>query len=436
MEDATKSLPELENWEVLSTFLPPQWAQQARSSGAMRRARYISDPAIVLRILLLHLASGCSLAETAARAQAAGLAKISAVGVFKRLRAAEPWLRWLAQQMRGAAELPLEIVGRRVRAVDATAISEPGSTGTDWRIHYALNLADLECDFFALTDVHQGGESFRRVPIRAGDILLGDRVYASPPGVKHVVGAGGDVVVRLNRQSLPLYNRHGRRMELLPWLRRLPAADPREGVAWVRYGSGERTRGRLIALRQSAEVTRWTRQRVQRRAQRNQQELSAEALEFAEYFMLWTSLPERVAATQILQLYRLRWQIELVFKRMKSILGLGHLPKKDPRSAQAWLEGKLFVGLLIERMIAAVSFFPLGIQLAHGAAVGGEKLSSCIAKSRPLCWYRSCEPYCGIGKWSPVGWPNHRGSGRGTTLIRLTLIGLTPWAKTNSALRG
>src|ERR1035437_1559054 len=88
MEDATKSLPELENWEVLSTFLPPQWAQQARSSGAMRRARYISDPAIVLRILLLHLASGCSLAETAARAQAAGLAKISAVGVFKRLRAA------------------------------------------------------------------------------------------------------------------------------------------------------------------------------------------------------------------------------------------------------------------------------------------------------------------------------------------------------------
>src|SRR5664279_3787134 len=234
MENATKSLPELENWEVLSTFLPPQWAQQARSSGAMRRARYISDPAIVLRILLLHLASGCSLAETAARAQAAGLAKISAVGVFKRLRAAEPWLRWLAQQMRGAAELPLEIVGRRVRAVDATAISEPGSTGTDWRIHYALNLADLECDFFALTDVHQGGESFRRVPIRAGDILLGDRVYASPPGVKHVVGAGGDVVVRLNRQSLPLYNRHGRRMELLPWLRRLPAADPREGVAWVR----------------------------------------------------------------------------------------------------------------------------------------------------------------------------------------------------------
>ena len=190
IKDPKRSLPELENWEVLCRFLPKAWAEHARSSGAMRRARYISEPATVLRVLLLHLGSGCSLAETAARAQVAGLAKISAVGVFKRLRATEPWLRWLAQQMRGAADLPLEILGRRVRAVDATAVSEPGSTGTDWRVHYALNLADLQCDFFALTDVHQGGESFRRVPIVVGDILVGDRVYASPPGVGHVVGAG------------------------------------------------------------------------------------------------------------------------------------------------------------------------------------------------------------------------------------------------------
>ena len=68
---------------------------------------------------------------------------------------------------------------------------------------------------------------------------------------------------------------------------------------------------------------------------------------------------------QVLDLYRLRWQIELVFKRMKSILGLGHLPKKDPLSAQAWLEGKLFTGLLIERMVhTAESFSPWGYALA------------------------------------------------------------------------
>jgi hypothetical protein len=368
MHHAQKHLTEFENWEVLSTFLPPDWAEQARRLGAMRRARYISDPGTVLRILLLHLATGCSLAETAARASASGLAPISAVGVFKRLRAAEPWLRWLAQQMRGTADLPLEAAGRRLRAVDATSVSEPGSTGTDWKVHWAVNLADLQCDFFELTDIREGGETFRRVPVMAGDILMGDRVYAAPPGVSHVVKAKGDVLVRLNRQALPLFERDGRRMDLLAFLRALQGKTPREQEARVRHPRGGWITGRLIALRQSAEVTRSIQRRLRRRAQRSQEAVSVESLQFAEYFMLWTTLTHAFSTATVLELYRLRWQIELVFKRMKSILGLGHLPKKDPLSARAWLEGKLFTGLLIERMVhTAESFSPWGYAWAAPA---------------------------------------------------------------------
>ncbi len=365
MGHSKEHFAELENWEILCTFLPSEWAEQARRLGAMRRARYISDPGTVLRVLLLHLATGCSLAETAARASASGLAQISAVGVFKRLRAAEPWLRWLAQQMRGVADLPMEVAGRRLRAVDATSVSEPGSTGTDWKVHYVVNLADWQCDFFELTDIRQGGETFRRVPVVAGDILMGDRVYAAPPGVSHVVRAGGDVIVRLNRQALPLFDRHGRRVDLLPFLRELKGKTPQEQEARVRNPKGGWIAGRLIALRQSAEATRCIRRRLRRRAQRSQETLSAESWECAEYFMVWTTLPKAFHTAQILEFYRLRWQIELVFKRMKSILGLGHLPKKDPFSAKAWLEGKLFAGLLIERLVgAAESFSPWGYALA------------------------------------------------------------------------
>ncbi len=365
MGDSKKDFNELENWEILSTFLPHDWAEQARRLGAMRRARYISDPGTVLRVLLLHLATGCSLAETAARASASGLAQISAVGVFKRLRAAEPWLRWLAQQMRGVADLPMEVAGRRLRAVDATSVSEPGSTGTDWKVHWAVNLADLQCDFFELTDVREGGETFRRVPVTPGDILMGDRIYAAPPGVSHVVRAEGDVVVRLNRQALPLFDRQGRRMDLLPFLRGLKGKTPQEHETRVRNPQGGWIAGRLIALRQSAEATRWIRRRLRRRAQRRQETVSAESLQFAEYFMVWTTLSHAFNTAPILEFYRLRWQIELVFKRMKSILGLGHLPKKDPLSAKAWLEGKLFTGLLIERMVrTAESLSPWGYALA------------------------------------------------------------------------
>lgn len=368
MDSASLPPLEFENWEVVQGFLPPGWEEQARRLGAIRRARYNSDPTVVLRVLLLHLACGCSLSETAARASVSGLAQISAVGVFKRLRAAGPWFQWLAQQMRGAAELPLELTGRRVRAVDATCVSEPGSTGSDWKVQYALNLADLECDYFELTDIRHGGETFRRVPVQAHDIVLGDRVYASPPSVAHVVGAGADVIVRLNRQSLPLYDKQGVRIALMERLQRLGANRPRQWGAFVKAPSGEWIAGRLIALRQSKEATRRARRKLQRRGQRSRLTVTAESLEFAQYFMLWTSLPEELTAPQILELYRLRWQVELVFRRMKSILGLGHLPKKDPLSAQAWLAGKLFVGLLIERMIAsAKSISPWGYPLAPAA---------------------------------------------------------------------
>ena len=365
MSQSQASLGEFEDGEVLSSFLPVGWDEQARKLGAIRRARYLKEPATVLRVLLLHLASGCSLAETAARATAGGLARISAVGVFKRLRAAEPWLRWLAQQMRGVGCLPLPALGRRLRAVEATTVSEPGATGADGKVHDALNVADLQCDFFAVTDIRHGGETFRRIPVVAGDILMGDRVYASPPGIAPVVGAGADVLVRVNRGTLPLFNRAGRRLDLLPLLRSLQGKSPRPWEARVPHPQGGWVTGRLIALRQSVEAADAQFRRLQREARHKHRTLSPEALEFTPYFLVWTTLRTDPEARLLLELYRQRWQIELVFKRMKSILGLGHLPKTDPLSSPAGLEGKLFVGLPIEhRVDTASAFSPWGYPLA------------------------------------------------------------------------
>ena len=172
-----------------------------------------------------------------------GVARLNAAAVYKRLRSAEEWLRWLAEQMRGDLGMVAPRVGRRVRAVDATAVLEPGSTGTDWRIHYALNLQTLQCDFFELTDGH-GGEAWRRFPVLAGDIMLGDRGYANPPGVQHVVEAGGDVAVRLNRSSLPLWDARGRKLAVLKPARTLSPKQTGEWAAWVRPEAGPALAGR------------------------------------------------------------------------------------------------------------------------------------------------------------------------------------------------
>jgi len=68
-----------------------------------------------------------------------------------------------------------------------------------------------------------------------------------------------------------------------------------------------------------------------------------------------------------LEAYRLRWQVELVFQRLKQIAQLGHLPKHDPESSQAWLYGKLLVALLTEKLVRAASALsPWGYDLREG----------------------------------------------------------------------
>jgi hypothetical protein len=225
---SSRGMEDIENWDVLRRFLPPGWEEQARISGALKRARGVSSAESLLRTLLIHLANGCSLAETSVRASQTGLCQMSAVALFKRLRAAEGWLQWLAQQTRGIRLLPAIGIGRRLRAVDATMVSEPGSTGTDWEIHYSVNLADLRCDFFELTDVGNGGETLRRVPIKQHDIMMGDRIYATPPGVAHVMDAHADIVVRVNRQTLPLFDREDKRLNILRTVRGVKPGHPRE----------------------------------------------------------------------------------------------------------------------------------------------------------------------------------------------------------------
>jgi hypothetical protein len=364
--DTNERLNGLDDWSVILRFLPDGWEAAARETGALRRARGIRDAPTLLRVLLVHLADGCSLQETAVRARAAGWCSVSSVALYKRLQAAEQWLRWLAENSWRRPEGGMIANGYRVRAVDATTVQEPGSTGTDWRVHYVLNLANLQCDYFELTDA-KGGETFRRIPIAQGDLMLGDRAYGTPPGVAHVVAAGGDVLVRSSFYNLPLFSASGKKLPVLTRLQTVQIGQVREWPAWVVYGR-QRIPGRLVAVKRSQQAAREAQARLRRKASRRQAKLSDAALIAAGYVFVWTTLlSSTLSAAEVMEYYRLRWQIELAFKRMKSIMGLGHLPKWAPSSCYAWIHGKLFIALLIERLLEeAEAFSPWGYPL--GAA--------------------------------------------------------------------
>jgi len=93
-------------------------------------------------------------------------------------------------------------------------------------------------------------------------------------------------------------------------------------------------------------------------------------LAYADFVIVFTTFPEHTfSAREVLEWYRLRWQVELVFKRLKSLARLGHLPKRDDDSARAWLYGKLLVALLVDKLVDhARAVSPWGYELAPAPA--------------------------------------------------------------------
>jgi hypothetical protein len=356
-----------DEWEVLCRLLPRGWRAAAKSRGALRRVRGVANASILLRVLMVHLADGCSLIETAVRAMESGWCRISAVALFKRLQAAEDWLRWMAEQLWRRRESMGIPEGRCFRAVDATVVCEGGRTGSRWRVHFSLRLADLQCDFFELTDT-KGGETFRRLPVHSRDVIMGDRAYATPPGIAHVVGKGGELLVRMTTRTLPLFTESGRKFSLLRHFRPLRAGEVGDWRVWVHHAENQ-IEGRVIAIRRSDQATKHVRRRMEIYGRHKQRRFSAHAMELAGFVFVWTNLPKSdFPARKVLALYRLRWQIELAFKRMKTIMGLGQLPKQADASSRAWLHGKLLVALLLERLIEeANALSPWGYPLEEPA---------------------------------------------------------------------
>lgn len=359
-----------EEWCVLASLLPEGWQELARETGAMRRARgSIDSPDTLLRLLLMHVATGLSLKQTVARADIQGLVSVTDVALLKRLRCSEGWLRELARRMFEAsrfAGLAFSVPGgRRLRAIDATTVEEPGATGTDWRVHYCIRMPEMVCDFYELTDV-SGGERYNRLPVEEGDIILGDRGYCHRAGLAHVLACRGDAIVRFHSTGFPLLDRDSDDpLSLLSLLREIDSCCPGEWAARFEH-NGQRWPVRVCAIRKSEKAAALAKKKILSLASKKQKQVQPATLEFAEYIVVLATVEAGLLDTsQVLELYRARWQVELCFKRIKSLLQLGHLPKRSNASARAWIQGKLLAVLLIERLIEEAELFsPWGFNLA------------------------------------------------------------------------
>ena len=248
------------DWAMIEAQLPGTWRELGRAHGVEPTAKKYSPPGskirdlgVILRLVLFHVGANVSLATSTAMAAASGLASISAVALHKWMRRIGPWLASLLLELTDAAKtFAAECwAGYDIRVVDATVVSRPGSKGTTARVHYAMRLTDLHPICQEVTD-ETGGETFRRFAPHAGpgQLWIGDRAYAGPPGIAAMIAAGAQVLVRWNRGALPLYDAKEMELDVRERLARLTQdGRPREWMACVHPKDGPVIRGRICAVR-------------------------------------------------------------------------------------------------------------------------------------------------------------------------------------------
>jgi len=366
-------------WPYLLGCLPPlPLDESARQYGALSRRREVDSASTLLRLALAYGFCGLSLRQAAAWAQASGIAVLSDVALLKRLRNAAPWLGYLffAKLAETAALPQLNPLGRRIRLVDATTISQPGSQGTDYRLHLSYDLVRQAFDHLELTD-SKGGESLTRFTFAAGDLVVGDRGYSHRPGLYYVVKAGADFLVRLSWAIIPLQTLAGEPFDLLRTLRGLPEAQPQAfplQVAAAPKAGLPAFPVTLVAVRRSEASADETRRRILIDHTNQRGQLQPRTLEMAGYVCLLTSLnPAQLSAADALELYRFRWQAELVFKRLKGLLALGVLPAKDPALVRTIIYAKLLAALILDDYTGQfLRFFPWGYRVVRTPPLGLE----------------------------------------------------------------
>src|SRR3981189_2922908 len=352
----------LDHWPEVSACFPADFDVEAtaRARGAFTRAREIKNAETLLRLALAYGGLGMSLRETCAWAEAGGVVSLSDPSLLERLCKAAPWLGDIvAALIAEQAKVPAgRWTGYRLRALDGTSICQPGADRTTWRLHVGYDLATGQVDQLELTDLH-GAENLQRLSYRPGDIVLGDRYYARPRGLRPVVEAGGDCIVRTGWNSLRLLQANGEPFDLFA---ALAAQVEQEGEVQVRIHEGttgtppsEPLMLRPVIRRKTPEQAEAAQNRLLKDAKKRGKQPDPRSLEAAKYILLLTSLPaDAFPPTDILTLYRFRWQIELAFKRFKSLAGLDMLPAKKPELARAWIYARLIVAIIADQIAGQV----------------------------------------------------------------------------------
>lgn len=342
----------LSDWDAVLNNLPSNWKDLCRDMGVSSVGNYVfTDPEVIMKVMLCYLMSGESFKTVSRRAVAQGLLEhVSDAAILNKFRKCGDYFKELSTEI--IKERTRNILGDNnynwvVRAVDGTYITAPEGRANNMILHTSINVLNGVIDHIEVTDAHEK-ETIQRFPVGRGEIILADRGYGYRSGVSYVVERGGHIIVRVNADGLPCFNMNGSKFDFLSKFNGMSELDVRSFDVFFDDGK-RKVNGRICVLKRSSESAARAIKEMTRNAQKHGKKPSEKAKDLAKYVYVFTSLSEgEMSKENVLKLYRMRWQIEIYFKKLKSLLDVGTPPTRSSPSLVVWIYGKILATLLIE----------------------------------------------------------------------------------------
>jgi len=354
---------EEERFEQVLRLLPEGWESKAKELGALKRARGIKSAEELLRLIFIYLTAGKSFAGTSAILQLIGESPLTKKAVHKRMINSAAWLQWLCENIYRREGLTVEkpswLKDRKVLIVDGTEDCKCGIRRQCYMLHYCLDLFTLAPREFMITDFRTGEKLRNFKKIEKNEIVMGDRMYGTIPGISYLTEREVGFVLRVKTHNFNIYDGKGQKIDILKRFYLLKEGGFADFKANILAG-GKYIPVRVCALRKDGESERKGLKRLTKTNQRKSGGKPVTELqgENNKYIIVVTSLGGEVTTEQVMELYRTRWQIEIAFKRLKSLFKYNDLPGKTNKSVFAWFYGKLLLAALCETLVNAGRFSP------------------------------------------------------------------------------
>lgn len=348
------------DWQhLLKKRMPKDWQEQAVRLKAWSRTRKLACTADLLRALLVYAASGFSFRQLGIWATLVGLGSLSERAWRKRLARAQDWIAWLLGALIGTGLAPdwLHNRSQRILLVDGSRLAVPAGTGDDVRLHCAYNVVAGRLESVEVTDRHSA-EGVHQSDVHAGDIVVTDAGYPLLPSVQHTRKHKAFGVHRISDHQVRLEREDGKKIDLKRLVKHQGYGTITQRKVWLWDGKEkERLEVRLIIEvlpRQQAQAAR-ARKRERIRRKHGSKRSLAPAW-WAGVLLVATTVPqEQWSAQEVIKLYRARWQIELLFKRLKQGLQVHVVPLKLWERARVYTQLCLIVWCLHEQQEQTLS---------------------------------------------------------------------------------